>query len=477
MRKQIINSKHFCKFILLQILLCTGVQNSYAQQYYTPSNYPFEITTGVNFFYIPNIENPIPASPFLGLSFRAPITDIFHLNSGVEYTWINIDEGKNESPNFYKRNNYLKLKIIPQFELSDFFKLSAGLQVSVMMNAKQIIIDGTLPWGYSKESATPNFNTTVDYFTGLDLALFRRVGFSANASLSLTDLDNFISTYQFCVRYAINGTSYRKNDIAKKKNKPVKKSTDSQTDLKDNSAGANYFSFTTGPSFPMGEFANTDNMIGPNGNAIPGFYLSVSHDYQYKFVGWKTGVEFGLNPLNKDYQNQIEGDLAGGTESIKIGRWTNFKFLTGPQLTLQAKKVIMQTSYMVGLLRLSYPDITVKSEDLAYEHKIQHVGHSNMMQQFDVSLFYCINKSLQLGLIAKYQYSDSKVKYIETAKTYQLGNTYYGDNYNGIPWRINNSLPYTGVHYNGWIGQQRIERTIFQKYSALNIGVTLRVKI
>ncbi len=483
-------TSYFSKIILMQLLLWLVFLNAFSQKIYTPAKTPIEITTGFNAF-INNDENyHIPGSIYVGLNINTPLQNDYYINFGLEYTRVNLHELQNEAPYYYDRNNFLKLKIMPQIGIQNFLKIGMGLQYSLSMFANRIVVDGTLPFGYSKESISPTSNSTLDFIAGLDFAGYKRVGFSINGAISVSN-PQILGTIQIGARYAINGSTKTikyssqkqnaNNGLDNKKETPIVQpeiDPSQNITLAHNKKGGKHFlSFSLGPSLPQGNFLKSDTVIGPNGNAVPGFYLSVSHDFQHKFAGWKTSAEFSVNPLSKNYQYQIELMNMYSTANSEIGNWKSLKFLTGPQFTLQVKQVTLQTSFMVGLLRMAYPNITIISNDKASEYKIQHEGHSNIMQQFDFSVFYPINKSIQLGVTAKYQYSNSQVKYLETAKSYHLGNIYAHSDGNMVTYRMNNTLPGNPPDFSGWIGKMRRERTLFQKYAALNIGFTIRVNI
>jgi len=175
----------------------------YSQNGQSKSEHKFELTTGFNFTSIRQIENSNSAKPFLGIQLQMPLNDEFSLKSGAEFAYFDFS---NFTAYPKIRNSYLRLRLIPQVKIANFVKFGAGLQGSLLLNSAELTL-GNSCYNASIYQFESSFNSSLDYWIGFDIDLYKRVSIGLNASASVTEPSYALHTFQFSVNYNVLGKS------------------------------------------------------------------------------------------------------------------------------------------------------------------------------------------------------------------------------------------------------------------------------
>jgi hypothetical protein len=112
----------------------------------------------------------------------------------------------------------------------------------------------------------------------------------------------------------------------------------------------NFFVFTAGPSFPIGDFASTNLDNQDAGMAKTGFTLEYKYGHRFNGVfGLSTSLQYGRYDVDKAFLH--------GIPDVDIKPWEKFALLAGPMMTSNiGLKSNFDLSILSGLAMAQSPE-------------------------------------------------------------------------------------------------------------------------
>jgi len=117
----------------------------------------------------------------------------------------------------------------------------------------------------------------------------------------------------------------------------------------------NFFSFTAGPSFPIGEFASQNANNIQAGLAKTGYVIELKYAHQFdELFAVTSSAAYARYEVNKSKIN-------GGVTSIKP--WEYYSLLIGPMITGNiSKKIVLDIGALSGIAYINAPKVNVNNE-------------------------------------------------------------------------------------------------------------------
>lgn len=117
----------------------------------------------------------------------------------------------------------------------------------------------------------------------------------------------------------------------------------------------NFFSFTAGPSFPLGEFASKNASNIQSGLAKTGYTIEFKYAHQFdELFAVTSSAAYGRYEIDKS-------KIDNGTTSIKP--WEYYSLLIGPMITGNiSNKIVLDMGALTGVAYINAPKVNVNNE-------------------------------------------------------------------------------------------------------------------
>jgi|GEM_PF-6429265 len=193
--------------------------------------------------------------------------------------------------------------------------------------------------------------------------------------------------------------------------------------LSQNSANS-FLSFSAGPSFPTGHFAEK-GFSNNAGQASTGAFLDIGYGRQFsKYIGVTVLLRGRVNGIDFSGYELPEG--TGASSRIHTGTWKSGAALTGLYALLPLTReggLFFEMKGLAGIQRTSSPDadIDISVPNVgSFSGRQESASATSFAYLFGAGFKYNLSSTLALRLSADYSYSNPEFKDIKV--TGQEGN-------------------------------------------------------